>query len=100
MKSYPYVYRGVNRITGEFYIGYREANTLPAIIDLMSYKTSSKEVRENFDAFDWEIIAEFFDGKSAFDFETQLIRECWDSPLILNKHVRDRFRNNRSLRYH
>ncbi len=36
----PYVYRVENMVTGEFYIGYRSANKLPAKLDLPKYKTS------------------------------------------------------------
>lgn len=32
--NYPYVYKGTNKETGEFYIGYREANKLPSKLDL------------------------------------------------------------------
>ena len=41
----PYVYMGHNPVTGEFYIGYREANTKPSHIDLFDYRTSSNRVR-------------------------------------------------------
>ena len=52
-KVLPYVYRLDNPITGEFYIGYREANTEPAHIDFPKYKTSKSIVKENFKDFNW-----------------------------------------------
>jgi protein tyrosine phosphatase len=61
----PYVYRCVEKTTGRFYIGYRFKNTVPA----------NSYVKENFDNFDFEIVAEFPDRKSAFAFETKLIKE-------------------------
>jgi hypothetical protein len=48
MKVLPYVYKVVNRTTGEFYIGYREANKKPASEDILMYKTSSKKVKPIF----------------------------------------------------
>lgn len=81
----PYVYQCTNRITGEFYIGYRCANNKPSHIDFPLYKTSSKEVKPVFDQFDWSIIAEFFDKDSAYDFEQKLIDENWGNPLLLNR---------------
>ena len=83
-KVLPYVYRLDNPVTGEFYIGYREANTEPSHIDFPKYKTSAPKVKEAFDQFEWHIVAEFFDGNDAFDFEQQLIHENW-SNKSLNK---------------
>ena len=72
----PYVYRCTERETGRFYIGYRFKNYVPAKEDLGThYFTSNDYVKENFDKFDYEIVAEFPDRKSAFAYETQLIRE-------------------------
>lgn len=72
----PYVYRCVERDTGNFYIGYRFKNYVPASEDLgKHYFTSNEYVKENFDKFDYEIVAEFPDRRSAFAFETELIRE-------------------------
>lgn len=86
-KTMPYVYMLVHRITGQFYIGYREANILPADQDLESYGTSSKYVAAlGMTSFNWSIIAEFYDGQDAYDFEQQLIRENQTNPLILNRH--------------
>jgi uncharacterized protein YbgA (DUF1722 family) len=87
-KSMPYVYICIHRETNEFYIGYRTKNVKlnkPSHIDLTDYKTSSKLVKLNFDKFDWYIIAEFYTGDDAYDFEQQLIHENWGNPLLLNK---------------
>jgi len=85
-KILPYVYRLDNPITGEFYIGYREANTEPAHIDLPKYRTSAPKVKESFAQFEWYIVAEFFDGDSAYDFEQLCIHENWNNPLLLNQY--------------
>ena len=85
---YPYVYIGVNKETGQFYIGYREKNTQPSHIDLYEYRTSSNIVSPIFDNLDWTIMAEFFNGNDAFDFEQKLIYENWGNPLLLNENVR------------
>ncbi len=72
----PYVYRCVEKTTGRFYIGYRFKNTVPAKEDFgKHYFTSNSYVKENFENFDFEIVAEFSDRKSAFAFETKLIKE-------------------------
>jgi hypothetical protein len=84
----PYVYRCVERETGKFYIGYRYKNHVPAKEDFgVHYFTSNDYVKENFDKFDYEIIAEFPDRKSAFAYETQLIRETkCEQQINANKH--------------
>jgi hypothetical protein len=89
MKVYPYVYKVVNRITGEFYIGYREANRKKAELDIISYKTSSTKVRPIFDQFECFIIAEFFtetSGSDAYWFEQELIKENINDILCLNQY--------------
>lgn len=85
------MYKGVHRGTGEFYIGYRETNTIAAHLDLGGkYYTSSKYVTERgFDNFDWVIVAEFVTGKDAFEYEQRLIKEHFDDPLCLNGHYQD-----------
>ena len=86
-KAMPYVYMLTHRTTGQFYIGYREANSIPADQDLPKYGTSSKHVAAiGISAFDYQIIAEFFSGEDAYDFEQALIREHRYDPLILNRH--------------
>ena len=82
----PYVYQLTHKETGQFYFGYREANKIPSNQDLPTYQTSSKKIKEmEFKNFDWMIIAEFFDGNSAYDFENRLIEEHIKNPLCLNK---------------
>jgi len=87
-KVRPYVYFGYNPVTGEFYIGYREANTKPSHLDLFEYRTSSKIVQPFFDQMIWTILAEFENGDDAFDFEQRLIGENWNNSLLLNKQYR------------
>jgi hypothetical protein len=84
----PYVYRCVERDTGNFYIGYRFKNIVPAEDDFgKEYFTSNEYVKNNFEKFDYEIVAEFPDRKSAFAYETQLIRETKCKEQInANKH--------------
>jgi Rieske Fe-S protein len=84
----PYVYRCVERETGRFYIGYRFKNYVSAKEDFgVHYFTSNDYVKENFEKFDYEIIAEFPDRKSAFAYETQLIRETkCEKQINANKH--------------
>ena len=86
-KALPYVYRCVERDTGRFYIGYRFKNHLPASEDFgKHYFTSNQYVKENFDKFDFEIVAEFPDRKTAFAFETKLINETKsDKQINANK---------------
>jgi hypothetical protein len=75
-KALPYVYRCTERDTGRFYIGYRFKNKVPAQEDFgVHYFTSNEYVKNNFDKFDFEIIKEFADRKSAFEYETKLISE-------------------------
>lgn len=86
-KVVPYVYMGIHRVTGEFYIGSRTSKQqkLPSHEDIHQYRTSSKDVKPIFDEFDWVIIAEFFDPISAYTFEHELIYENWNNPLKLNR---------------
>jgi hypothetical protein len=84
-KVKPYVYLCTNRVTGEFYFGYRFANKQPSHIDFPQYKTSSRKVRPLFDQFDWIIVAEFDTAEDAYDLEQLCIHEHWESPLLLNQ---------------
>ncbi len=85
MNIYPYVYRLDHPTTGEFYIGYRAANKTSAYQDLgYKYFTSSRLVKPRFHEFDCKILAEFFDKNAAYDFEQQLISECFNDSLCLN----------------
>jgi hypothetical protein len=80
----PYVYRCVEKDTGKFYIGYRFKNIVPAESDFGTYYfTSNDYVKENFEKFEYEIISEFPDRKSAFAYETQLLKET-KSDLQIN----------------
>jgi len=87
-KALPYVYKCTERDTGHFYIGYRFKNIVPASEDFgVNYFTSNEYVKENFNNFDYEIIREFPDRKSAFAYETQLIREtAGENQINANKH--------------
>ena len=84
-KAYPYVYICSHKENGQFYIGYREINKVPSDIDLPKYKTSSKIVNPNFQDYNWYIIAEFFNGNDAYDFEQKLIYDNWRDPNLINK---------------
>lgn len=55
-KVLPYVYRLDNPITGEFYIGYREANKIQSDLDLPIYRTSKAKVRNSFNDYKWRIL--------------------------------------------
>ena len=95
-KALPYVYRLDNPTTGEFYIGYRVANKIPSHLDFPIYKTSAPKVTNIFDLFEWKILAEFYDGDDAYDFEQLSIFEEWDNPLLLNEscyHNKGKFKN-------
>lgn len=94
-KALPYVYICTHRETGQFYIGYREGNKVPSSQDLPLYKTSSKHVNPIFDQYSWEIVAEFFSGTDAYEFEQSLIYENWENPLLINKSC---FHNKRQFR--
>lgn len=102
-KAKAYVYKCTHLITGEFYIGYREANVkcgTPSHLDFPKYKTSSEIVRSEFYNFDWIILAEFNLATDAYDVEQELIWDDWGNPLLLNKNCqlgKKRFRNTKSL---
>ena len=90
-RAMPYVYICIHKETKQFYYGYREYNTtlsLPSTTDFPLYRTSSKEVNPHFENYDWYIVAEFFNGDDAFEFEQNLISENWGNPLMLNKQYR------------
>lgn len=85
-----YVYKLVNRITNEYYFGYRYKNVILGLRpedDLgITYFTSSKYVRPRFDDFDIEILALFFEKTSAYDYEQELISVSIKDELCLNRH--------------
>jgi len=82
--TFPYVYLCQEKDSPYFYIGYRYANRVPSSEDFgKHYFTSNKYVKENFDKFDHTIVAEFFDKKDAYTFESELIKEL-NSKYLLN----------------
>ena len=79
----PYVYMCKEKNGPNFYIGYRFANYVPSTEDFGThYFTSNEYVRNNFDQFEHTIIAEFFDKKDAYAFESALIKELRSDDLI------------------
>lgn len=92
----PYVYKLTHLETGEYYFGYREANTVPAILDLgHEYKSSGAITKNNFEKFHATILAEFNTGDEAYDYEQALIKLNRHDPLILNK----RYDSGNGLRF-
>ena len=95
-KNYPYVYIGIHKVTGQFYIGYRERNEVQSHLEFgLLYKTSSSSdlVNNNFDDFEWMIVAEFYTetaNDDAYWHEQELIKESIHNPLCLNKHYVDK----------
>lgn len=85
-KALPYVYMGIHKETGQFYIGSRTSKKikLPPEQDLIKYRTSSKIVKPIFDQFDWYIIAMFFDPIDCYNFEQELIHNNLDNSLLIN----------------
>jgi hypothetical protein len=82
-KALPYVYLCKEKHGPLFYIGYRYANYAPSTEDFGThYFTSNDYVRNNFDKFEHTIIAEFFDKKDAYAFESTLIKELRSDYLI------------------
>lgn len=96
----PYVYICTHKITGQFYIGYRERNTTPSDVDFPKYQTSCSFVQDNFDQFNWYILAEFFNGDDAYDLEQRLIFKNWNDPLIINQRCmygKQRFKTRKGV---
>jgi hypothetical protein len=95
-RALPYVYMGVHPVTGEFYVGSRTAKDITySHLDLRKYKTSSQNVKHRFNEFEWSIVAEFFTGNDAYDYEQELIYNTWNNPLSLNEtcyYGKQRFR--------
>ena len=79
-----------HKISKQFYIGSRTTKTqsLPSQLDFPNYKTSSKKIKNNFEEYDWIILAEFFSGEDAYHYEQKFIFEHWGNKLLLNKHHR------------
>ena len=93
---FPYVYRVDNQITGEFYYGYREANKIRAVEDILKYKTSKPSIHENFHNFKVTMIQEFSIGNDAYNYEQFLIHSEWKNPLLLNESC---FYNKKQFKY-
>jgi hypothetical protein len=75
-KILPYVYICYENGTDRYYIGYRYTNKIPSSDDLGKvYFTSNKYVKQNFKNFKYAILAEFFDKKGAYEFESLLLAE-------------------------
>lgn len=95
----PYVYMCIHKETKKFYIGYRCANTQhnrSSHLDFPKYKSSCKEIKLNFNEYEWIILAEFFDSNAAYDYEQLLIFENWHDPLLMNEscfHLKNRFKS-------
>jgi hypothetical protein len=86
-KNQPYVYKLVNKLTDEYYIGYRKNNKHSAEDDLgVYYFSSSKYInKNNFDQYQIFIIEKFDDYLEAYTFEQELIFSNWKDPLLLNE---------------
>lgn len=84
----PYVYKITHKITGQFYIGARWANTVPASEDLgIVYFTSSTHplVKTQFAEFTLQILMEVDNADAALLQEQTLISAHWGDPLLLNR---------------
>lgn len=92
-KPLPYVYRIINRGTGEFYIGSRWANKHPAHSDLgILYFSSSKHktiIQENLKEFEFEILLISESKFYVYEIEQEFIKINFKNPLILNGYFRD-----------
>jgi len=88
MKVLPYVYKLIHKDSGQFYIGARWANKVPAHEDLgVYYFTSSKIVKDNFSSYIIEFIKEFETKSEAYLFEQSQIRENWSDTHLLNQRI-------------
>lgn len=87
-KVLPYIYKLTHKETYQFYYGYREANNVPSSEDLGTFYFSSSNVinKLGFENFNLEIIAEFYNGSDAWEYEQTLIEENIKNPLCINKH--------------
>jgi hypothetical protein len=91
----PYVYKATNKITGEYYFGYRYHNTklkTPRKIkdDLgVKYFTSCKQIKSAKDQFTFDLLLVADTPENAYYYEQELIGKHWNDPLLLNK-----FRHN------
>lgn len=93
-----YVYRVTNKLTGEFYHGYRYQNQTLGILpenDIwVNYFTSSARIKKEIkkhgkDAFVVEIIYRNTDSIKCWKQEQILIKNDWGNPLLLNGKYHD-----------
>lgn len=108
----PYVYKITYNDTLEYYYGYREANIVPARLDIGSeYFTSSDVIAaKGFDNITIEIIAEFDEneadnycqwttaGDAAFEHEQFSIFLVWGDRLLLNGQYRWPIKNDKRFK--
>lgn len=91
-----YVYQHINKLTGEFYIGYRRnicVRFQTPIDDLKNYICSSKDVKAKIkSSAGWksEILQTFSSPDDAYWYEQQIIKSSWGNPLLLNQYYHDR----------
>ena len=85
VKCQSYVYQLVDKITKNFYFGYRSNNKLPAEKDLGYYYFSSSSVisKKTFHNYEYFILEEFTDPADAYKEEQRLIYENWNNPRLL-----------------
>ena len=93
-----YVYTITNKLTGEFYHGYRYRNQTLGIVpkdDLwITYFTSSNRIKNDIKkygktSFTATIIYENSDSVKCWQQEQIAIRQDWDNPLLLNGKYHD-----------
>lgn len=93
-----YVYKIVNKLTNQFYIGYRSRNqvlNINPIDDLwIKYFTSSNRVKKDIeqygtDSFTAEILFQNIDPIVCWRYEQCLIKESWNNDLLLNGKYHD-----------
>ena len=66
--AFSYVYKYEHKITGKFYIGYREANTFSAKADFgIYYFLSCPEVSNHFGDYMYKILGEFKNSRTAYE---------------------------------
>lgn len=88
-----YVYKITNKLTGQFYIGYRSRNqtlNINPTDDLwVKYFTSSNRVKKDIeqygvDSFNVEVLFQDIDPIACWRYEQHLIKESWSDDLLLN----------------
>ena len=93
-----YVYKITNKITNEFYYGYRYKNQSLGILpenDLwVKYFTSSNRIKKDLaqygkTSFDIDIIYKNSDSVKCWRYEQALIQEHWGDPKMLNGKYHD-----------